>query len=206
MIDRISTIFSLALFYLTGATAVPAQSRDTSQDFEKCKAIANNQERLGCLKSLLQPPTSSPETTTSPDSWTLVRTPNPKGGKDAIAIMRTADTAQSDPDLAGLMVRCADRPGLEVLLALVRPLPPRAKREVLVAAGTAASMLHAEASPSGTALILPIEASALTKDPWQGMKGLAVTIKDPEADIHGVIPLDGVAPAIAKLSANCPPG
>jgi hypothetical protein len=207
MIYRISSAFGVALVYLAGTATLVAQSRDSSQNFEKCKAIANDQERLRCLKSLLQLPSSSSEATTGQDDpWLLVRTPNPKGGKDAVAIMRTADTAQSDPDLAGLMVRCADGPGLELLLALVRPLPPRAKRDVLVAAGTSASMLRAEASPSGTALILPMEASALLKGPWQEMKGLAITIKDPEAEIHGLIPLDGVARAIAKLSANCPSG
>jgi hypothetical protein len=38
------------------------------------------------------------------------------------------------------------------------------------------------------------------------MKELAVTIKDPEAEIHGVIPLGGLAPAMAKLAASCPSG
>src|SRR5690349_8808273 len=98
MIYRISTIFSLALVYLATTAALVAQSRDSSQDFEKCKAIADDQQRLRCLKSLLQPPSSTPEATSSQDPWPLVRTPNPKGGKDAVSIMRTADTAQSDPD------------------------------------------------------------------------------------------------------------
>jgi hypothetical protein len=202
----ISLTLRTALFYAVGATAVFAQARDISQDFERCKVIAENQARLNCLKNLLPGDSSKPVTSTTNDWWPLVRTPHPKGGPDAVAIMRTADTAQSDPDLAGLMIRCAERPGLEVLLALVRPFPPRSKRDVVVTMGTSNSVLHAEVSSVGTALILPIEATAFTTGPWQGLKELAVTINDPEADIRGVISLEGLLPAMAKLSANCPPG
>lgn len=201
----ITPTFRAALFYMVGATAVLAQERDISRDFEKCKVIADDQARLNCLKHLIPSVASNPATSDTGDSWPLVRTPNPKGGPDAVAIMRTADTAQSDPDLAGLMVRCGEKPGLEVLLALVRPIPPRTKRDVVVTSGTTQSVLRAEASSTGTALILPIEATAFTTGPWQGLKKLAVTINDPEADIRGVIPLDGLAPAIAKLSTSCPP-
>jgi hypothetical protein len=196
----------MALTYLLGAISVCAEERDVSQDFAKCKVIANDQARLSCLKNLLPEPAPRPTVSTPPDFWPLVRTPNPAGGPDAVAIMRTADTAQSDPDLAGLMIRCAEQPGFEVLLALVRPLPPLAKRDVVVVSGTTPSVLHAKASPTGTALILPIEATSFTTGDWQGMKELAVTIKDPEAEIHGVIPLGGLAPAMAKLATSCPSG
>jgi hypothetical protein len=158
------------------------------------------------LKNLIPGASSQPAVSATYDSWPMVRTPNPKGGPDAVAIMRTADTAQSDPDLAGLMIRCAEKPGLEVLLALVRPFPPRAKRDVVVTSGTTQSVLHAEASSTGTALILPIEAGAFTAGPWRALKELAVTIRDPEIEIRGTIALDGVAPALAKLSASCPSG
>jgi hypothetical protein len=201
-----SLILSVALVYLFGTTSVFAQGRDVSEDFEKCKVIADDQARLSCLKNLLPQISSSPAASTAHDPWPLVRTPHPKGGPDAVSIMRTADTAQSDPDLAGLMIRCGEKPGFEVLLALVRPFAPRTKRDVVITSGTSQSVLHAEASSIGTALILPIEATAFTTGPWQGLKALAVTIKDPETEIRGVIPLDGLAPAMAKLSASCPSG
>ena len=41
---------------------------------------------------------------------------------------------------------------------------------------------------------------------WRELKELAVLIQDPEGDIRGMIPLDGLAPALAKLSARCPSG
>jgi hypothetical protein len=204
--ELVSLVLGLALSCLAGTTSVSAQGRDISLDFEKCKVIENDQARLNCLKDLLPKPSSEPKVSATDDSWPLVRTPHPKGGPDAVSIMRTADTAQSDPDLAGLMIRCKEGPGLEVLLALVRPFPPRAKRDVVITSLVTPSVLQAEASPVGTALVLPIEATALTTGPWRELKELAVTIKDPEAEIHGVIPLSGLAPAMAKLSASCPLG
>jgi hypothetical protein len=199
-------MLSATLIYLVGIAPVFAQERDISQEFEKCKVIANDQARLNCLKNLLPESAPGPAASAANDSWPLVKTPHPKGGKDAVAIMRTADTAQSDPDLAGLMIRCEEKPGFAVLLALVRPFPPRSKRDVAITLGTSQSVLHAEASPTGTALILPIEATAFTTGPWQGLKELAVTIKDPETEIRGVIPLGGLGAAMTKLAANCPAG
>jgi hypothetical protein len=202
----ISLILATTLLYLVGTTSVFAQGRDVSQGFEKCKVIENDQVRLNCLKNLLSDASEGASASATPDPWPLVRTPHPTGGPDGVAIMRTADTARSDPDMAGLMIRCQEKPGFEVLLALVRPFPPRTKRDVVVASGTSQSVLRAEATSTGTALILPIEATAFTTGPWQGLKELAVTIKDPETEIRGVIPLGGLAPAMAKLAASCPPG
>jgi len=206
MTPAISLTFYATFLCVIGATPVFAQAHDPSQDFEKCKVIADDQARLNCLKNLLPSASSDSAASVARDSWPLVRTPNPKGGADAVAILRTADTAQSDPDLAGLMIRCAEKSGLEVLLALVRPFPPRTKTDVVVITGTTQSVLHAEAASPGTALVLPIEATAFTSGPWRGLKELAVTIRHPEAEIHGMIPLDGVTSAIAKLSASCPSG
>jgi hypothetical protein len=200
----ISLFLGTTAFYFAGIIFAVPQGRDISQDFEKCKVIANDQARLNCLKSLL--PKDSTEPSPAPDSWPLVRTPHPQGGREAVAIMRAADTARSDPDLAGLMIRCKEQPGFEVLLALVRPLPPRTKRDVVVTLGSTQSILRAEASSTGTALILPIEATAFTTGPWRGLNELAVSIKDPGTEIGGVIPLGGLAPAMAKLSASCPSG
>lgn len=184
-----------------------SQGPNPPQGFDACKIIAADQARLECLKKLL--PGTSSDTAPAEEgvaAWRLIKTPHPSGGPEAVAIMRTADTAQSDPDLAGLMIRCQQRPGLEVVLALVRPLPPRSKRDVIVSLGTAESILHAEASPAGTALVLPIDATAFTTGPFRDQSRLSIRINDPETAIRGVVPLDGVGPAITELAANCPSG
>ena len=204
--QSILLISGTAVFYFGGTAIAVSRDPGVSQDFAKCKVIVNDQARLNCLKNLLPGDSINPSTSPARDLWALVRTPHPRGGPEAVAIMRTADTAQSDPDLAGLMIRCKEKPGFEVLLALVRPVPPRTKRDVVVTLGSTQSVLRAEASATGTALILPIEATAFTTGPWGGLKELTVSIKDPETEIGGVIPLGGLAPAMAKLSASCPSG
>jgi hypothetical protein len=201
--QSILLILGTAVFYCGGTLFAVSQ---VSQDFEKCKVIVNDQARLNCLKNLLPEDSINPSASPVRDLWPLVRTPHPQGGPEAVAIMRTADTAHSDADLAGLMIRCKEKPGLEVLLALVRPVPPRTKRDVVVTLGSTQSVLRAEASATGAALILPIEATVFTTGPWRELKELTVSIKDPETEIGGVIPLGGLAPAMAKLSASCPSG
>lgn len=186
-----------------------AQAGDLAPDFESCRVIAEDRARLDCLKNLLSKSQSGapPAEPARPDGlWPLIRTPRPGGGPDAVAVMRTADITQSDPDLAGLLIRCRDKPGLEVVLALVRPFPPRSKRDVMVALGDSQITLQAETAAAGTALVLPVDAITFTTGPWQNLKQLSVTIKDPEADIRGVIPLDGIKPAISALLASCPTG
>jgi hypothetical protein len=45
---------------------------------------------------------------TNAGTWRLVRTPNPRGGPDAVSIMQTADSARSDIDLLESTLRCSD--------------------------------------------------------------------------------------------------
>jgi hypothetical protein len=198
-------ILAAAGVYLI-ATPPAFSQAGPSVDFESCSAIKADQARLDCFKKLLPNSESGSAAVERPGEglWPLIKTPRPGGGPDAIAIMRTADTSQSDPDLAGLMIRCGEKPGLEVVLALVRPLPPRSKRDVIIFSGTAQSVLHAETAPPGTALVLPIEATAFTAGPFRDLKQLSVKIIDPESDIRGIIELDGIGAATAKLSASCP--
>jgi hypothetical protein len=199
---------AIAAVYLVGITPALTQGHDSIREFEACKAITADQARLDCLKKLLPKPSSTdaPPVEDGAAAWRLIKTSRPNGAADAIAILRTADTGQSDPDLAGLMIRCQEKPGLEVALALVRPFPPRSRRDVVINSGTTEAVLHAESSSVGTVLVLPIEATAFTTGPFRELKRLSVRINDPESDIRGVIPLDGISSAIAKLSTNCPPG
>lgn len=206
-----STLWASIVFtyLLIGVPAVAAEPPGIAEGFAKCKVIGDDQARLDCLKKLLAAPSSDkPPSEAVVDRWPLIVTPPPPsgGGREAVSILRTADTSRSDPDLAGLMIRCQDKPGLQVLLALVRPLPPRAKRSVVVSPMATPTIIHAEVSPLGTGIVLPVEPSMFTTGQWRDLKELAVLVQDPEGDIRGVIPLDGLTPALAKLSARCPLG
>ena len=103
------------------------------------------------------------------------------------------------------MIRCQEKQGFGVLLGVVRPFPPRSKRNVTIGSGGTQSVFVGEATDTGTALALPIDATAFSTGAWRGLIRLEVRINDPEADVRGVIPLEGIAPAMAKLAASCPP-
>ena len=102
---------------------------------EHCSRIKDERERMRCEKeeepstNVSQPP--PPELGT----WRLIRTPNPAGGPESISITKSANTAGSDPDIAGLMLRCGEGATTQVLVVLVEPLPPRAHPKVTVVAG-----------------------------------------------------------------------
>jgi hypothetical protein len=199
------TLPAFGIYLLVTVFVSAEEGDDLHTRFEKCRVIGDDQARLTCLKDLLPKKVDEPDRSAAGDPWPLVRIPHPRGGSDAVSIMRTADTTRSDPDLAGLMIRCAEKQGLDAILALVRPAPPRSKRDVVVAAGVTQVLLHAEVTSAGTALLLPVEPAIFTKEPWRSAQEIAVTIRDPDGEIRGVIPLDGISPAMAKLSANCPP-
>jgi hypothetical protein len=193
---------------LAASTGALAQT-GTPEGFESCKAIAADQARLDCFKQLLSNGKSNrtaEEEHASQGLWPLIKTPRPGGHGDAFAIMRTGDTTESDPDFAGLMIRCREQPGIEVALALIRPLPPHSKRDVVILPDAGRLVLHAETAPPGTALVLPIDATAFTTGDWRELKQLSIKVIDPDGDIKGVVPLDGVGPAIARLADACQAG
>jgi hypothetical protein len=122
--------------------------------------------------------------------------------------MKTADVTRSDIDLAGLMLRCADS-NIEVLIVLVRPLPPRAHPKVAVTVGSKTTEFTASVVPPGAELLLPQEAAVLTSGPWQAAPELSVEVGAVEGDdrptpIQGVISLAGLGAALPRLQANCP--
>src|SRR5262249_16560991 len=82
-------------------------------------------------------------TSSSAGTWRLVRTPNPRGGPDAVSIMQTADAARSDIDLAGLTLRCSDT-GFDVIVVFLKPFPPRTHPKVKLTTGSYRRILVTE--------------------------------------------------------------
>jgi hypothetical protein len=180
-------------------------------NFERCRSIADDAARLRCYEAATSNPAKGPLPHTpgaATGPWRLVRTPNPAGGRDAVSVMKTADVTKSDIDLAGLMLRCGES-NIDVLLVLVRPLPPRGRPRVSVTAGSNTTDFVASVVPPGAELLLPPEATALASGPWQAAPELAVEVGAVEGDdqptpIQGVISLAGLGEAILRLQANCP--
>ena len=139
---------------------------------------------------------------TNAGTWRLVRTPNPRGGPDAVSIMQTAG-ARSDVDLVGLTLRCSDT-GFDVLVVLLKPFPPRTHPKVKLTSGGTTVHLEATVIPPGAAISLPAEAATLVKGAWQSSSELAIEVEDDGNATRGFISLVGLEPALSLLASNCP--
>ncbi len=180
--------------------AFSQNSPDTAQ-LERCKAIPEAAERLRCYEELTPGrPQASPAP--SPSAWHMVRSPPQDGGGAFVSITRTADTFRSDPDFAGLAIHCGQN-GPELTLVVIKPLPPRSHPQVVLGDTDKAIRVTASVLPSGAALLLPEEATALAQGPWQAMADLPITIESGDTKIRGVVQLDGLRAALQTLSASC---
>ena len=139
----------------------------------------------------------------------------------------TSDMMRSDLDLAGLMLRCHDArtqgtgtqgmgmqrqesaptdSGAEVVIVVVTPFPPRAVPSVTIGAAGKEWHFDAHVVPPGAELLLPAEAARLAAGQWQSMHELTVKVSWQERSFGGIIPIDGLADALATLTASCPAG
>jgi hypothetical protein len=140
-------------------------------------------------------------------SWHLVRTANPRGGRDAVSMSHTADMTRSDLDLAGVMLRCGEPAGqLEIVIVAVTPFPPRARPDITIATDGKEWRFSARVASPGAELQLPAEAMGLAAGPWQSARELAVKVTSPEQSFGGVIPVMGLGEALATLASSCPAG
>ena len=138
---------------------------------------------------------------TNAGTWRLVRTPNPRGGPDAVSIMQTADAARSDIDLVGLTLRCSDA-GFDVLVVFLKPFPPLTHPKVKLTSGGTTVRLEAAVIPPGAAISLPAEATTLVKG--SSSSELAIEVKDDGNATRGFISLVGLESALSLLASNCP--
>lgn len=136
--------------------------------------------------------------------WRLVRTPGPQGDPEIVSIMHTADALQSDPDFAGLMIRCREKPHLQIGLVVIRPFPPRAQPQVTVTSDHSTTRLQATVLPGGIILTLPNEAEVLAQGSWQSLNQVSFAIEGDGITINGIVPLERLSAALAFLQSNCP--
>jgi hypothetical protein len=118
--------------------------------------------------------------------------------------MHTADMLRSDPDFAGLMLRCAED-GIDVLVIVIEPRPPRARPQVKFRLpGNEASYQATIVTPF-TALLLPRGATSLLSGLGSLPPGdLTIEITDESSAVHGTVALAGLRPALEGLTARCP--
>src|SRR6202023_3518706 len=147
---------------------------------ERCPGIVDAAARLQCYqRALAQTPSPGAAPQSSASSWRLVRATDPRGGSDKVSMMHTADTARSDLDLAGLMLRCSDNGplgGAQVLVVVLTPFPPRAHPEVAIVAGSQQLRFDAAVVPPGAELLLPQDAHSLVDGTLTSLHAVDITI------------------------------
>jgi len=137
--------------------------------------------------------------------WRLIRTPGPPDrGGEIVSIIRTADALASDPDFAGMVIRCREGTALQVAFVVVTPFPPKARPRITVDAKGAPTQFESAVIPPGSMLSLPDEAIALVRGPWASAGKLNVDIANGDSRIKGIVSLDGLPKALGELRSNCP--
>ena len=192
----------LAMATVVLIAASPAQPATT---MSQCRTITDPAARLHCYESLESQGPSLPSAGSRNSSssvqmfgeWRLVRT-NPRGEKDAISITRGGELYGSDPDFAGLMIRCADD-GIDVLLVLLRPLPPGTRPQVAVNG----KRFEGSVLPPGTIVRLPKEVARSANQYWPALSILSLVINQSGTVIKGLVSLKGFDPALQALTATC---
>ena len=188
-------------FVLVGAASPASAANDITQ----CRAIEDATARLRCYESLTPPPdlqlppaigSAAPQ---SIGQWRLLRTPNPRGGKEAISITRTGELSGSDPDFVGLMVRCAE-PDIEVLLILIRPLSFRAHPKVSING----AKFESSVAPPGSAVLLPSDVATTARQQWPALASLTFEVEESGTVTKGLVSLKDFDAALKALTAACP--
>jgi hypothetical protein len=191
-------------------TVTQYQSNSTTADERKNRRKQESMSRycalsattflvgLGLLSAVAAAETQPPKLASG---WHLVRTANPRGGPDAVSISHTADITRSDLDLAGMMLRCGEK-SVEVMIVVVTPFSPRARPNVSVGADGKEWKFDAQVVSPG-ALLLPVEATNLANGSWQQTRELSVKVTSQNQSFGGVIPIEGLAEALATLDPNC---
>jgi hypothetical protein len=136
-------------------------------------------------------------------NWRFSRAQGTKEGESFASIMKAADTAHSDPDFAGLIVRCAPKGKVDVLIALIEPFPPRSHPRVTVSSDGTIQAFEASITAAGAAVLLPDEAGTLAGAKWQTTSSLAVSVKDGDREVKGVVALNGFRAAYSGLTSSC---
>ena len=202
----LTTLISLASIVLpTSANSIEWQRHRFLPAIENCDSQLWITRHPQCLDRVI--PIQAPSLPNGPadiGQWRLVRTPGPQEGRDIVSIMHTADALRSDPDFAGLMIRCREKSSLQIALAVIRPFPPRAHPQVSIISDHTNVRLQASVLPAGTVLSLPNEAEVLAKGPWQSLSQVSFAIEGDGVTIHGIVPLEKLRAALAFLQSNCP--
>lgn len=168
-----------------------------------CETIADSKAHLHCyeMRSSRAAAQAMPPSRELSEGWRLVTTPNGQDGRAVVSVMRTADLARSDPDIAGLTLRCMGG-NIEALLITLQSYPVRSHPKVTLKTGGVEQVFMADVAPPGSALLLR-DAGVSVEKVWLTSPELAVRIEAEGQTISGVITLAGLRSALDRLRIGC---
>jgi hypothetical protein len=137
-------------------------------------------------------------------SWPIVRTADPRGGPDLVSAIKVADTTRSEPDFAALTLRCRNGQ-LEVVLALIVPLPPRGRPEIewRLDDGAPVRVRASVLQPPTTLGLAPGDAAGFVSAAAGARRAAFRITNDGSGITAGEVDLDGAAHTIGALTAQC---
>jgi hypothetical protein len=100
------------------------------------------------------------------------------------------------------MLRCTNG-GIEALVIVIEPRPPRSRVGVVVSANGANARFESTIAPPFTALLLPREAAALLAGAWVSAPELAITVEGEPFPERGIVLLAGLRQAMDQLTIAC---
>jgi hypothetical protein len=184
---------------------VKSQAIETSDGNDTCRGISDLMMRKQCYATIdaLSSKTTA-EGMTLLEGWQLVRTPDPRGGADAISISHVADLQKSDPNLAGITLRCVDRQ-IELFIIVIEPYPPNIPINLTLNLGNSSALTYrGSVVPPGVMVRLPPEAATAVFDRRSQPNDLNVTVAYGTAPITtGIVKLTGLEQALGTLKTLC---
>jgi hypothetical protein len=193
-----------SVIFLAGIDLGRSQGVNTSADNDACRSIAEPAARAQCneMSKMFGNPTNA-QRTTLPGEWRLVRTPNPRGGIDAISVSHTAEIQKSDPNFAGIMLRC-DQGQMEALVIVLEPYPPSAIIELTITRHNLPSKYRAGVVPPGVMVRLPADAATTLLAAGHQDEELTVSLaSESTTPTKGVVKLSGLDQAVGTLRGLC---
>jgi hypothetical protein len=196
----------LAALFPTLCLAQP-QTRPLNSGNDACRSIPEPVMQKECYAT---PKTLGNQTDAQEmmlaSGWRLLRIPNRSDGFDTISISHAADFQKSDPNFAGLMVRCADGQ-LEVVAVVIEPYPPSAEIDLSIKIDDGRTSNNAGIIiPPGVMVRVPSDTAKLITDSRNPPEQLDVRlISRAGTTTKGFVKLAGLEPAMAAIKTLCKP-
>lgn len=138
----------------------------------------------------------------APVAWREHALADARGGAAFPALMQTADSARSELDFVGMMIRC-QKGRLEPLLIILDPLPPRSEVSVDLATAGKRESYKAALIPTGAGVAVAADLEARLMADWADEPDLEIAIHARERTINGVVALRGLTAALSPFALRC---